>query len=1052
MAIQRDNSFLSRGPLFDDKARKQYISEKSRERIPDLQLRVTLLFRWVNAVRSLRAVASKETSLEADFYKQVMGDVLGYVTHPNLDATAYLKPPSRLTRTSKEPDALLGRGLTADNWQPTVVLEVKRPGTPFDVPQSRESHMTPVEQALEYGQTILGIRWVLVSDMLKIRLYSVDRPHSFVEFDLERCATDSAGVREFLELHFLLHREYLVGDLDSVEDAATTRLLRDSRTVQQDVLPSFYEAYSQIRGDLLAALEQASRALDPVPDNDELGAATQRLLDRILFICYCESSPDVLVRQGTLRRVIESARCLPGAAQNKVYTYLKALFHEIDVGSPTGSGVDVSGYNGELFKAHRILDVVDLPDSLALKKYGVTDSRGEPVRQIEGVWGLYVFDFWRELNEHLLGRIFEESLSYASTLRPDRGQASVAQKFERRHKYGVYYTTELLSDYLAAGALRSFLDETIGPDAKEPPRNDAALVKTLQRRADRLTTLKILDPSCGSGAFLVSAYHGLQAEHWRTQEAIGALKKGVQREFAADHKTHAAMLKQCLYGADLLPQAVEIAKLALWIRSARKGEKVATLSTNLIAADSLQVEALLTSFKVDAAVFDLVVGNPPWGAELAPGTTRRACRSLGLDPSRGWDSWELFVALGLHMLKPGGRLAYVLPDTFFSSEKAAIRELLLKNTQIEKIHSLGPGWFGPEVRMASIVLQVRKGAPDPDAEFSSLLLHGALRRQVISGVTPLTQVEARYARRIPQSRSLAHDGFPIEVFRDRRDDALMASMDASSESLADVCDRSRGEEMAKSGLLWRCPGCVHLTPPGKKQKGGTYQAKTCERCKLLLKDANCEKVYLVVNAKPGVVSDPFIDGDDVGGRYTSVTAGRWIRTDLEFAYKKRELYAAPKILLRQAGVGIAATLDTSGARCPQSVYLYRVNAAHSAWADEYVLAALLSRAMAYYVFKRFAEVDPARAHAKLTHDRLAALPIPRIDLGRPEHRRSHDGIVANVRKLLSGAALIGSAADWEIEMELRRLFGIGAEDGSYINEELKSVPESQAIRELFPPQ
>jgi len=943
----------------------------------------------------------------------------------------------------------LGRTLTADNWQPAVVVEVKRPGTPFDVPPSRESHLTPVEQAPEYGQTILGVRWVLVSDMLKIRLYSVDRPYSFMEFDLERCANDSGGMQEFAELHFLIHRDYLVGDIGSVE-GATTRLLRDSRTSQQDVLPSFYEAYSQIRRDLLGALRAASRGLKPTPDNDELGSATQRLLDRILFICYCESSPDVLIPQGTLRGVVESARRLPGSAQNKVYSYLKALFHEIDVGSPSGSGVDVSGYNGELFKEHRILDVVDLADSLALKKYRVTDSRGEIVRQIDGVWGLYVFDFWRELNEHLLGRIFEESLSEVSELRTEPRAISIAQKFERRRKDGVYYTTELLSDYLASGALRSFLDETVGSDGKVP-RSDAELVKILERRIHRLTTLKILDPACGSGAFLVSTYHGLQAEHWRTQEAIGSLKKGVQREFAADQKSHAAMLKQCLYGADLLPQAVELAKLALWIRSARKGEQVASLSKNLISADSLQVEALLESFEVNAGSFDLVVGNPPWGAELTAGTVRRACQSLGLDPGRGWDSWELFVALGLHVLKPGGRIAYVLPDTFFSPEKATMREILLRNTRIEKLHSLGPDWFGPEVRMASIVLQARKGVPGPDDEFSALLLHGTLRRQAIAGEIPLTQVEARYARKIPQSRSLTQEGFPIEVFRDRRDDGLMAVMDAG-EPLSDVCDRHRGEEMAKSGLLWRCPGCMHLTPPGKKQKGGSYKGKNCDRCSLDLTEGTCEKVYLVVDARPTGRSEPFIDGDDLGGRYTSVTAGRWIRTDLEFAYKSREIYAAPKILLRQAGVGIAATMDVSGSRCPQSVYVYRVNSSHAALANEYVLAVLLSRAMAYYVFKRFAEVDPARAHAKLTHDRLATLPVPRLDFGRSEHRRAHDIVVANVRKLLAGSARVGDAVDWEIERELRQLFGLGAEDGLYINEELKSVPDSQAIRAFFPSQ
>jgi hypothetical protein len=197
----------------------------------------------------------------------------------------------------------------------------------------------------------------------------------------------------------------------------------------------------------------------------------------------------------------------------------------------------------------------------------------------------------------------------------------------------------------------------------------------------------------------------------------------------------------------------------------------------------------------------------------------------------------------------------------------------------------------------------------------------------------------------------------------------------------------------------------------------------------------------------------FIDGDDISRRYQSVRANKWLRLDLSgWDYKPETLYASPKVLVRQAGIGVFATLDCTSARCPQSVYVYRLkeDMAAAGYRHEFVLAALLSRTMSYCVFKRFGEIDPAKAHAKLTHERLADLPIPKVDFNVPAERKLHEQIVANVRKLLDGSELIGGAADREIENELRQLWHIGPTDGAYINGEFYDLPDSQAIRELFP--
>jgi hypothetical protein len=849
--------------------------------------------------------------------------------------------------------------------------------------------------------------------------------------------------------------------IEGGERAPVAALFAKLTFQQFEIRDSFYAAYYNIRADLLRAIEQAVSGQERQPSRDDLLTATQRLLDRMLFLYYCEDHPDHLIPPNTVRTITTAARGMPGPDPAKVYRALKQLFREVDQGSSPYSGIKLPAYNGELFKEHTVLDHIDLPDSLHDHNYPVEDATGRS-RVIHGVWGLHEFDFWRELNEHLLGHIFEESLSDLVQLKSG-AEVTLSEKLRERKEHGIYFTTQVLSDFLTASALDALFSQDEVDGSVE---TDAAL-EWIQLRMERLAGIRILDCACGSGAFLVSAYRELLKDFWRLSSAATLLRpvagSGEQMTLDAlqQQLTQASLLRNCLFGADLLPQAVEIAKLALWLRSARYGERVADLGDNIVAGDSLEFDGLLRRLKSTPGSFDLVVGNPPWGANLDPTAYADLCTQLGIAEAPEWDSWELFVLLSLELVKSGGRVALLVPDTIFSPEKERTRRLLLERTQIEKLHNFGPDWFGPKVRMGTCILQVKKEDSLVErADFSSVLLTGGLRRQVIRGEVPPSQIEARFSRTIPQERSLKSPTAEIEIFRSRTDDEIMSSMEAHSEPLAQICDRYRGEEMAKSGLLWVCPNCMHRTTPGRKLKGGNYDQKQCPNCGLLLTEKNVSLDYLVMRLVPDRAPDAmtaiegtafFIDGDDIAHRYVRVKPTKIIQRSIaDWEYKPPFVYENPKILIRQAGVGLFATLDTTGAYCPQSVYIYRLKPENARYSHQYVLAALLSRTMAYYVFKRFAEVDPARAHAKLTHERLQNLPIPRLDFSRQADRQMRDRIVARVTSLLEGTAELGGTEDLEVEQDLRNLWGLTPEHGQHINGEFAQLPDSQVIRDLFP--
>lgn len=236
--------------------------------------------------------------------------------------------------------------------------------------------------------------------------------------------------------------------------------------------------------------------------------------------------------------------------------------------------------------------------------------------------------------------------------------------------------------------------------------------------------------------------------------------------------------------------------------------------------------------------------------------------------------------------------------------------------------------------MGAALIQVRRGAIPISNDFPALLLAGEDRKAAIEGKIPLTQLASRFARSIPQQRCAVSPTAEIEIFRSARDDAVLETMGRESRTLAELCEHGRGEEMAKSGLLWVCQNCFTANVPAKKAKRNRkdpgarrYQEKECQGCGLRLNEENVGTDHLVKEGSTPAQGKEalFIDGDDIVARYRVVTPNKLLRLDCDgFPFKSGERYMRPKLLIRQAGVGLLATLDSSGARCPQSVYYYRL--------------------------------------------------------------------------------------------------------------------------------
>ena len=834
-------SLFGNRPLFDQSILNRRRSEWAQDPIASFSQSAAALRDFLRSLSATKG-RRKETALEQEFNRALFVNLLGYQLYPGVAEywTAWPKPPISATGLDGEPDLILGNFRNEEQPEIFAVVELKRPGTSLDAPQPSYRNRTPVEQAFDYADYLPACRWVIVSDMCLLRLYAIDTQNEYHELNLyDAPPTDDDRLQEAYRL--LAHRNLISGGIDS----ATSRLLSAARDQQASFRDSFYGIYADIRDALLGAIEKWSG--DRFSRTDQV-LAVQRLLDRLLFIYFCEDHPDGLLPKGLVRDLTDRAIKMPGRSTTKVYDYVKMLFRDLDVGADTENW-KIPRYNGELFKEDKIVDQISIHDELYFHRF-TWQSPSSGQRTVRGIYGLHVLDFWRELDRDLLGNLFERSIGDLEALahggRPDA-----------RRAFGIFYTANRLARFVASSAVSAMLDSDAELNAAvaritTARDSDAAVDEVIQILARH----KVADLACGSGVCLTASLDALLAPYRKALEAVTA--GGLDRERLSFRQSE--ILKTCIYGVDLLPQAIELAKLALWLTAARRNEPSADLSDNLFVADSLVPETIDELVENAGAKFDLILGNPPWGGEFDRGQALRIMRDLRVPVSGALDSWEVFLALALGSLKPGGRFALLVPDTLFSADKRRTREWLIGRCRLEKVYSLGPDWFTSAVRMGTVVLQGVTTRFEKAHYFSTMVLAGQNRILAQNGRKPLTQLEAVLRQTVPQERCEQDAEKKIQVLSSDWDLDLLNRIEENSVPLGEVSEHARGDEINADGLLWRCGNCMAYTVPGEKAKGGNYRDKNCPNCGAALSKRDTVLETLISETRRQPYLTPYVDG------------------------------------------------------------------------------------------------------------------------------------------------------------------------------------------------
>lgn len=646
--------------------------------------------KYAETARSAKFRSTKETAARPTFIQRILQDVLGY---------RLIEGDDNYTLASEYPvrggsvDVALGqfgRRDTADDV--FAPFELKGPAT-IDLDAIMPGRgRSPVQQAWDYATDIPGARWVLVSNCVEIRLYAFGRGRDAYEmFDLTRLDDPDEQRR----LCMLLSARQLLGGV-------TDALLKATESAYKDISNKLYVDYSALRERVIAFLTGAT-------DGPKLPArraieVTQKILDRILFIAFAQRTdllPDRLLK-GAAEEV---NRYVP----RPVWENFQGLFRAVDEGSGT---LNIWGYNGGLFEADPEADSIIIPDPLArdLARLGEWDYRSDiPVT--------------------VLGHIFEQSVTDLERLRAEaRGEE--APPVSKRKRHGIVYTPDIVTRFLVEHTIGLALAERYtailaahGKTARPRGSREPEFADTEQpiERAvwrDYLAALRaftVVDPACGSGAFLVAAFDTLASEYRRVTERLIALGDTI------DFDPFDEIVTRNLHGVDLNAESVEITRLSLWLRTARRDHRLQNLERTIKVGDSLIEDKAYTErpFVWHAAFpeifaqggFDVVIGNPPYvRMELIKPFKPYLEQHYVVAADRA-DLYAYFFERGVALLKEGGRLGYISSSTFFRTGSGEnLRIFLSDRVAIETIVDFGDLQVFEGVTTYPAILTLRKGA------------------------------------------------------------------------------------------------------------------------------------------------------------------------------------------------------------------------------------------------------------------------------------------------------------------------------------------------------
>lgn len=568
-------------------------------------------------------------------------------------------------------------------------------------PQHRikKEHETPIKQTWDYMGSI-GLDYGICTNYKDFVLISKQFGYSkYHFFDFNSIKKNEEKIKEFVGI---FSKERII------EKGFVEKLQKESIVEEREFTKEFYKLFHETRLMMIKSFKENKEVT-----KDEAIHYTQLYLNRLIFMFFAEDH-DFLEDKLFTKRVTEVLNSpLVSEHSKMVSDEILGLFQAMDKGSHR---LGVFGFNGGLFKEEippkiYFSDIKDVkffkevmqnsklkikPNAETQKIINTYQNELNPI--IVNLFMMDSFDFTTEINVNILGHIFEQSISDLEELKQEG--------ISRRKKDGVFYTPEYITDYICRNTIIPYLSK-LGVNSIHELIDE--YVDNIEELEKKFQEIKILDPACGSGAFLVKAVDVLLEIHKEIQivkESSGKYSSGSQFSLTKwNEETEARMfVENNIYGVDINSESIEITKLSLFLKIASKNRKLIGLEKNIRFGNSLISDKTIdergfcweTEFPEVMAFgkFDVIIGNPPYlnvkGIHQSHEHMVQYFKDNFMSATQRYDLYVLFVEKASKLLKTNGILSFIMPHKFINAQFGmGLRKYFLESKMLKSIISFG---------------------------------------------------------------------------------------------------------------------------------------------------------------------------------------------------------------------------------------------------------------------------------------------------------------------------------------------------------------------------
>lgn len=899
--------------LFQQSVLNKYLKEINREEAQSAWLSYKKHFHDPQIQANIREL--KEEEYQGGFLDDLFCKILGFTINPQTNYNLVLEKKS-VTDSTKSDGAIL-HGETVIS-----VIELKDTGT-TDLDKV-------TTQAFGYKHKHRNCKYVITSNFEKLRFYIQDSVN-FIEFNLFELSET-----EFDLLWLCLSKQNLLSDLP-------LKINEQSLVEEGVITQKLYFDYSDFKRELFDSII----ALNQQYEKLELFKKTQKLVDRFLFILFAEDRqllpPNFIVNIIKDWKQLEKLR-----VDQTLYQRFILYFNDLNEGN---SKEDIFAYNGGLFEPDVVLDNIKVDDSILE----------------QGILKLSAYDYNTDIDVNILGHIFEHSLNEIEEIQAQLAGGELDRTRTRRKKEGVFYTPRYITKYMVERSIRPLVDakkayftileeEFISQKFKTADaesKRKKKLLASLDKYSEWLLSLTICDPACGSGAFLNAALEFLIAEH----RYVDVLTKKILGYSLPLSWTPNDILEHNLFGVDINEEAVEIARLSLWLRTASKERKLSNLSKNIKCGNSLINDKMIAGEKAfnwesefeevfnKEKGFDIVIGNPPYvDIKALPSSIVDHYFAAYGSANNRINLFALFIERALKLIKPDGYFSYIIPSALLSQESyKKLRELLLKNIALKEIVRLPNESFGGsagDVKVDTIILT-----------FKASQKYEPIRIIIYEGFDRITEISVNNADQVILADQEVWAKDKDFVYRINVNDSiteLLSTIERGTEPLIKCADFSLG-----------------LTPYDK------YRGHSKEQIE--------ERAFHASSRKDDTYKK-LLAGNDVSRYHVKWNGNEWISYGSWLgAAREQRFFTDKRIIVKQiidwTDKRIWAALTSEELYNTQNAFnLIPING----YIAEYLVALLNSKLISYYHRKKFLEEFKDRFQKILIKD-AKLFPVEPVD-------------------------------------------------------------------------